>query len=423
MGGNVNDHSRDIDILRDLAHRYADIAAQPVQEERRQLWRRHFSLEKTRTPILVTYGIWNVWCQEVYADAAMRCEDPFYRQHERWLRMQIFHDSIGDDFICEPWIPLTATYRTPGGIYGEAWGARILRTQGDGQGSSWKATPPLVSWDDVRTLTPPGHAIDEEATRRDACRLRDALGDILEVDVQRGPILSSFAGDISTTVAGLRGLEQFMLDMYEAPEALRSLLAFLRDGTLANQEQAEAAGDLSLTCQQNQAMPYAEELEPPKPNSGPRRRGQLWGFFAAQEYTLVSPDFHDAFLLRYQMPIMEKYALIHYGCCENLTRKIDLLRRIPNLRSIAVTPTADVARCADQIGADYVISWRPNPADMACAWDEDRIARQMRDGLKACRSGICHVHLKDVETVQGNPDRLRQWTRIARRMAEAARDE
>ncbi len=42
-----------------------------------------------------------------------------------------------------------------------------------------------------------------------------------------------------------------------------------------------------------------------------------------------------------------------------------MLRQFPNLRNIVVTPRADVRRCAEQIGTDYVISWRPNPADMA----------------------------------------------------------
>ena len=415
----MNTNRHDIEVLRGLAQQYAEIAAKDLQQERRDLWRQHFSLSTTRVPILVTYGIWNVWCQDVFADQAMRCEDPFHRQYERWLRMELFHDSIGDDYICEPWLPLAAVRKTAEGAYGEAWGARVQRTHAAVKGGSWKATPPIASWDDMEQLSPPVHAIDEEATCRNAARLQDAIGDILEVDIQRGPILSDFAADISTTVAGLRGLEQIMIDMYESPEELHSLLAFLRDGVLANQEQAEAAGDLSLTTQRNQAMPYAKELESPKPNSGSRKRNELWGSFAAQEYTLVSPKFHEEFLLRYQAPIMDKYALVHYGCCENLTRKIDMLRSIPNLRSIAVTPTADVVQCADQIGSDYVISWRPNPTDMVCTnWDESRIERQLRDGLQACQNGVCHIRLKDIETLQGEPDRLRRWTRIARSVVE-----
>ena len=412
-------NGHDINVLRELAKQYSEIAAKPVQEERRRLWRDHFSLKHTRAPILVTYGMWNVWCQEVFPDEVMQCEDPFYRSHERWLRMQMFHDTIGDDYIFEPWIAASVAYATSGGIYGEAWGVSATRTTSDTHGGSWKATPPIQSWDDMSKLEPPPHAIDEEATRRNVERLTDAVGDILTIDVSRGPILSGFAADISTTLAGVRGLEQIMIDMYESPEQLHSLLAFLRDGVLANQQQAEDAGDISVNCGQNQAMPYEESLPAREPNTRNRKRSELWGFFAAQEFALISPEFHDEFLLQYQLPIIEKYALVHYGCCEDLTRKIDMLRRIPNLRSIAVTPVADVARCAEQIGTDYVISWRPNPTDMVCAgWDEDRIRRQLTNGLAACRDGFPHIHLKDIETVQGDTNRLRRWTQIAREVVE-----
>ena len=76
-------------------------------------------------------------------------------------------------------------------------------------------------------------------------------------------------------------------------------------------------------------------------NSGPRKRKDLWGFCAAQEFTLVSPAFHEEFLLRYQRPIYEQFGLVHYGCCENLTHKIDMLRSIKNLRSIAVSGSGE----------------------------------------------------------------------------------
>lgn len=412
-------NGNDIGVLRALAKQYVEIAAKPVQEERRDLWRRHFSLKKTRPPVLVTYGMHNVWCRDTFSRDHMECEDPFWRRYERWLRMQIFHDAIGDDFICEPWIPQAAAYKTGWGIYGESWGMgpKLLHT-GD-KGGAFKLEGPITTWEDMAKLQAPAHEIDETATTRNHERLGDAIGDILEIDVNRGPMLINFGGDVSTTVTALRGLEQIMLDMYDSPVQLRELLSYLRDGILENQEQAEKAGDFSLTSQHNQAMAYAEELEEPKPNSGARKRSELWGFCAAQEYALVSPAFHDEFLLKYQIPIMAPYGLVHYGCCEDLTLKIDMLRQIPNLRSIAVTPRADVRKCADQIGNDYVISWRPNPTDMVCtSWSPDRVERIIRGGADACREGIFHIYLKDVETVQGEPERLRRWTQLVRASVE-----
>ena len=206
-----------------------------------------------------------------------------------------------------------------------------------------------------------------------------------------------------------------MLDMYENPEWLHGLLKFMSEGVRHNQEQAESADDIGLTFGYNQAMAYAEGLPDPTPNVNGVKREQLWGFTAAQEYALVSPEMHEEFLLRYQLPVMSKFGLVAYGCCEDLTNKIAMLRQIPNLRRIAVSPFADVKKCAEQIGTDYVISYRPSPADMvAYGFDESRIRKILKRDLEYLKGSYFDITLKDVETVQSDPDRIRNWVSLVR---------
>ncbi len=414
---NDPNNRHDIDILRALASRYSEIAAMPIQDEKRKLWADHFSLRNTRVPILATYGMWNVWCREVFADTQMQCQDPFYRQHERDLRMRIFqHDVVADDSVQQPWLTLGAAVT---GGWGNLWGVAEAMHSSGVEGGAASFDPPLKSWDDMSKLRMTHHAVDEAETARRLEKLSTAIGDLLPIDVQRSPAHIGFMADISTSITKLRGLEQLMLDMYEAPEELHRLLAFMRDGILQNNREAEAAGHFTLTSAQNQAIPYADGLEPLRPNSGPRMRKDIWGFCAAQEFTLISPEFHDEFLFQYQLPIYAHFGLTHYGCCEDLGRKISMLRQLKNLRSIAVTPLADVRFCADQIGTDYAISWRPNPTDMVCCgYSEERVRRIIGDGLAACRGGFPHIHLKDVETVEGDVSRMTRWVRLVREIAE-----
>ena len=56
---------------------------------------------------------------------------------------------------------------------------------------------------------------------------------------------------------------------------------------------------------------------------------------------------------------------MYYGCCEPLDRKIDIVRKLPNLRKISITPWADVKRAAEQMGSDFVMARKPNPAMVA----------------------------------------------------------
>jgi len=275
--------------------------------------------------------------------------------------------------------------------------------------------PPIKDPADAARMVMPHHVIDEEETQRRADRVAAAFGDIVPVNVDRGPVCQVWDADISTRLAQLRGLDQVILDMIDRPDWLHELVAFMRDGILQTHEEAEQAGDWRLGNHQNQAMPYAEELEDPAPGSKPVTREQLWCFCASQEFALVGPQWFEEFILQYQRRIFENFGLLAYGCCEDLTQMIPLLKTIPNLRRIAVSPMANVARCAEQIGADYVLSYRPSPSDMVgYDFDPDRIRRILREDLAACRG--CHVDitLKDVETVQHDPKRVRDWVRITR---------
>ena len=398
----------DVRILRDLAGQVADIAADPLQDERRELWRQHNSFIKTRPLILCMWEA--AWFE--HPEAPPRCQDPFYQEYETVLKRAIFKHSLQDDTIIEPWLTLRASViGPPNGL----WGVGHTYTSSGVAGGAWKHQPALQELSDIEKLAVPRHEIDEEATRQNVEKLQEAIGDLLTVDVDRSPLWSSWHADISTDLFYLRGLDQFMLDMSDNPGWLHELLSFMRDGILKAQEEAEAAGDFSLTNHNSQAMTYSRELPDPQPNTHGVKRNQLWAFFAAQEYALVGPRMHEEFLLQYQLPIMEKFGLTAYGCCEDLTHKIDMLRQVPNLRRISVTPVADPARCAEQIGTDYIISWRPNPAEMICCgfYPEKikRIVREAMEGMKGCHVDL---NLKDVQTVGGRPELLRDWVQIVR---------
>lgn len=402
----MDNHDRG--TLRDLAKRYVEVAAQPIHDERRALWRKHNSLKKTRPLIYVRTFAWSEM-----PDAQLVCRTPFARRYEDFFRRHLFWNTLADDSVFEPWVTVQATRVCTG------WGVAGERHFADEPGGSFKVDYPIKQLSDVEKLRIPRHEVDERQTAEDVSKLQDAVGDIITVNVDRGPAYRMWTGDIATDLGYLRGIEHFMLDMIDNPQWLHRLVGFMRDGILKTHEEAEAAGDWGLSAHQNQAMPYAEELEDPAANVNGVTRKRLWGYMAAQELTAVSPAMHDEFILQYQIPILAHFGLVAYGCCEDLTNKIDILRQVPNLRRIAVSPFADVARCAEQIGEDYVLSYRPSPSDMVgYGFDEARIRSILRRDLRASRD--CHVDitLKDVETVQNDPQRVKNWVVLAREVIE-----
>ena len=398
----------DRDVIRDLARRYTEVSSDPVNDRRRDLWRRHNALQKTPPLIYVRAFAW----QEM-PESRCVCEDPFLRQFERFFRTELFRYTFQDDFIFESWVTLQATRKCTG------WGVSPRRIRSDDPRGSFKVDYPIRQLEDMEKLREPWHEIDEEKTGQDADRLHDAIGDLIDINVDRAPAHRTWSADLSTDLGYLRGIEHFMMDMLDNPEWFHRLLEFMSRGVLSTHEQAETAGDWGLGAHQNQAMAYEASCQDPAPNVNGVNRKALWTFVAAQEYAVVSPAMHEEFLLRYQLPIMSEFGLASYGCCEDLTDKIDMLRQVPNLRRIAVAPAADVARCAEQIEQDYVISYRPSPTDMVgYGFDRDRITGILRKDLEACRDCHVDVTLKDVETVEGDPSRVKRWVEITRKIID-----
>lgn len=417
---NTDPQNTDRSILRDLAERYAEITADPIMDQRRELWRDLHDLRPSRPPIHVRQYAFSELPQ-----SKLECAEESNRSLEYALRDRIYAASLGDDTVFEPWISVRAVFEDTN------WGVEVDRhfadgdepgRLGDSARGAYKIDYAIKRIEDWRSvLRRVHHRIDEAKTSELVGRSEDAIGDIIRIDVNRAPHYMHWHGDLSSDLGKLRGIENFMVDMFDSPDELHRLMAFMRDGVLGAQQEAEDAGDWGASASLNQTSPYARGLTDPEANRYGIARSQLWGFFAAQEFTGVSPAMHDEFLLQYQLPIMRRFGLVAYGCCEDLTRKIDILRRIPNLRRIAVTPFADAGACARQIGTDYVISYRPSPADMvAYGFDEDRVRRILQRDLQLMRGCRYDVTLKDVQTVGGDPDRVRRWVALARKILEGA---
>ena len=109
---------------------------------------------------------------------------------------------------------------------------------------------------------------------------------------------------------------------------------------------------------------------------------------------------------------MEKCGLSYYGCCEPLDRFIPYLKKISNMRKIGVTPWANVLSCAEQIGGDYVLARKPNPAN-AARFDRETVAKEITETIEAAIPNKCPYEfvLKDISTVNNTPQNLIAWTK------------
>ena len=397
-------------LLRRLAACVAELAAQPEQAEKRDLWRRHNRLEAVRP--LVFCDPENSW-HEIIPQETLACRGPLARQWEFALRREIFWgEKMGDDRPLELFFNVAVPYEKP------FWGLRERRVGGqDGGSYVWDA--PVKSEADFDRLRLPTIAADFTA----ADRLEDLTNELFDglLTVRRRTSWWWTTG-MTWTLVDLRGMQQVMFDMTDRPQFLHRLMALLRDGTLQLAEGLEQAGLLAPNWDGayvgSGGLGYSDEL--PQPDfAGQVRMQDLWVLGESQETVGVSPRMFAEFIWPYQRPILERFGLVCYGCCEPLDTRWKVIRELPNLRRVSISPWADREKMAAALGSNYIFSMKPNPADLAMeSFDPDRIRAILRRDLEVTHGCRVEVVMKDNHTIRRDPRRVLEWVRIAMQEAE-----
>lgn len=403
---------KDREILRSLAKRVSELAARPVEAEKRKLWYDHNELRPTRPVIFCDPE--NGW-NEIITPEHLQCEGGLARAWENHLRKEIFWgESMGDDRVVEPYFNIQYVHTE------SDWGMHETKVGGDHGGSfTWIA--PLDDYAKLDQLHAPVITVDYKATEQYEALASEIFGDLLQVR-KKGNWWWTLG--MTWTLVYLRGLEQMMYDMYDYPDELHKLMGILRDGHLAKLDFLEKNGLFSLnndgTYVGSGGFGYTTEL-PAKDFDGVHvRTCDMWGFAESQETTQVSPAMFEEFVYPYQKPILEKFGLNCYGCCEPLDKRWHIVKQFPNLRRISVSPWANLGDMADMLGGNYVYSMKPNPADLAVSSiDEEYIRKNLRQAMKITRNCRVELVMKDNNTIGRNPQNVIRWCKIAKEEAEA----
>ena len=398
---------RETSRVRALAERVATIAQEPRMKAIKKRWADVNALRKPdRAPVYCRpVGCW----KEIITDDMLECTDSWLRMLERRFLQTIHKRDIDDDDPVEDYVSVSAKFKCKPE---NTWGVDIGRHRSNEKGGAWGYDPPLKTADDLNKLQMPAFSYCEEETHQRKARMEDLLGDILPVKVTPGFLLGATLGN---TAADLRGLEQMMMDMIVEPELMHRLMGHLRDATLAALDQQEAAG---LIIPNNIGPMYCSDPIHATGKSESLTCKNLWSGAESQVFDQVSPAMWEEFCLEYQKPILARFGLVAYGCCENLTHKIDGVLSIPNLRILVCSAWTDLSTVLEKVGQDYCIMWRQKAGDVVFPDDSAKIKNDLMDGAKQLQGHSYQIVLRELETLAGHRNRLHEWTRYAKEAAE-----
>jgi len=404
---------KDHDTLRSLAAQVAEIASLPVQQETISLWKALNGLKPVRPMVMIDQIPWHE--MEVDAELALQTEDELCREWETTLRRTLYcWRHMRADMVVEPVIEV------PKVIRGEGFGiqvieeAAVLDPRNDVYGHGY--VDQLKTEADLEKIREPQVRLDEPATAAREEMAHRVFDGILEVRMQgRFPAFNPWDAIVQWHTP-----EQSLIDLVERPEFIHRLMSRLTEVSLSLLDQLEEQGLLGFGQQRVHCTgAYTDEL--PAPGFDPKRprARDLWTYGMAQIFASVSPAMHQEFWLDYAARWYSRFGLGYYGCCEPLDGKIEIIRNLPRVRKISMSPWADVARGAERIGRDFVFSRKPSPAFLAReVWDPAAVEKDLRDTLERCAPHGCPVEfiLKDISTVRYQPQRLWEWADIAMRV-------
>ncbi len=402
-------------IVRAMAARLRRLADQPENDQRRSRWIAHNALRGDRPMVLCfPEGAWD----EIHPTLPQACVDPFWKWVEKVLRERLHQaERIADDQIIDPWFDIG--WRVSVGDYG----VQIPRHFGDNRGSySWD--PPLRDLErDIDKLHYRSLSVDRDWTGQAVERVNEAFGDLLPARIGHFPWWSL---GLTAEAAQMVGMEPLMLAMYDQPEQLHRLMAFLRDEAMAFIEWHEREGLLTPNSLGNSyvssgGVGASAELGDFGPHDGGLKLSQRWGFAESQVTVGISGSMFEEFILPYQLPLLEKFGLNCYGCCEGLEHRIDpVLAKIPRLRRLSVAPSANQEVLAERLAGKYIFSRKPQPAHVCVGFNETEIRKDIRRTLAATGGRNLELIMKDTHTVENQPERLGRWVKIAREELAAA---
>jgi hypothetical protein len=408
----LNFPAADRAVLRDLAARVAEIAARPVMAERRDLWRRHNDLESTRPLILADPE--NGW-NEIVTPDQIRCTNNIAQYWEFYLRKLIFWgDQLDDDFVVEAKFDLPYLFQeTPWGVKG----SNRQATSRDAQesGGAYHIDPVLTDYAQIDQITRPVLTIDYDRTNQLFHLAQEIFAGLLTV---RQHTVWYWSLGLTDEFAFLRGMENLLYDFYDEPDNVHRVMEILTEGTLAKVDFLESQGLFHLnndsTYVGSGGIGFTSQLPAPGYRGSARAR-DLWLLLESQITIGVSPAMFREFIWPYQKRIADRFGLLCYGCCEPMDERFDIVREAKNLRRVSVSPWADKARMAEQLGQEYIYSMKPSPTPLALpVLDETVVRAELREGLACTRDNHVEIIMKDNHTLGKNPQNIIRWTRIAR---------
>ena len=379
----IQEYKQQLTCIRELARRLAETAATEANAHRRKMWADHNDMCTSVEPLIWVCPDDDGGWLELVPERSLQCEDADLRLLERKLKQYLYQaEFLHDDFVFEPTVYMQIPGEYTGYLYGHAaqktaWGIPMQKKEAGV--TAYHLDCWLNSEEDYQKLL--NHEVDFIPDQAEWKRLdekyQQAVGGIIDIQFQLP--YSVLVQSLLIELVHLRGLEELMYDLYDAPERLQQVLhhmAVSKANLLQKLERENRLFDNRINIYTGSGgLGYTNAmLKDPKSVT----LADMWGFADAQEFSGVSAEMFETFAIQNQ--------------------KIGL-----NLFAV------------ENIGTRAIFSWKPNPAKICMGFDEETVFHWLCEVASRTKNCVTEIILKDIRTCGGTNQNLVKFIELARR--------
>ncbi len=403
--------ANDKNILRELAKKVSECAQSDRNVNAISKWKKHNDLKETGFMVMVDQISWSEFNE--IDELKLQCENTFLREIEAGLRRDLYKwKNFRTNQTWNPFITFPKAVIDSG--IGVDIAEETLSDNVQDDVVSHQYEDQITCEEDLKKLHIPTIKQDREETARRTEICNEIFSDIMPTKAV-GQDLNFRVWD---KLAMLRSITSILIDLLDESEFMHKTMRLFTDIELATMKQYESEGLLnpfSNLC--HCSGTHSDALPGSSFNENDISTKDCWAFGMAQLFSSCSPQMLLEFELTYAKEYYKHVGLVNYGCCEPLHNSIQDILKIENIRKISTSPWADPIKTAQQLSQKGVIMARkPNPALIAGSTiDEEQIRKELRTTIYICTEMKvpCEFILKDLSTVQRDPNRIARWCEIA----------
>jgi len=404
----------EIEYLKRLAARYAEIALSETMGRRREKWRLHNRLEVKTYPFHIEDN--GTFIRDLAPDP--KCEK------YRWFEQRLVHaitayEKVNDDRIVPdrfvmPWCRNISRYCDE---------LEFKRVDSGG----FETNKPIQDIDtDFHKLKRRSMTIDKDETYRRAEFAASMFKGLLPVAI--GLTGSMHSDGITNKAVHLMGMENLFMQMALNPDGVHRLLTFLAEDNLELGQWEEDNNLLTLNNDGNQgycsgSSLYSDEIPGRDiPAGDPIRSVDRYGYLETQETTGISPEMFDEFIMPHYRKFASKFRLMKFGCCEPVHDLMPLLTTFDNLRKVSVSPWCNLEKCAERCRKDIIWSRKPFALKLCGdTFDPDDFRKHLHETMDIGKAFFIEFVFRDTTLLKGSMEgRIAQACRIVREVTGCA---